>query len=124
MKLTIPLLAAALASSAAAAAPFSPGDTEAFGAVMGALQGGWRSDCKAGGSAAKAEVAFSLDGAGQLTGEPTATSELRGPAAEAAKSRAIAAVKSAAPFKTLPPAFYGKNYNVVFDGHAACASGG
>jgi hypothetical protein len=122
MKLAIPLLAAAMASSAAAAAQFNPGDTATFGAVMGALQGGWRSDCKAGGTDAKAEVAFSLDGAGQLTGEPTATSELHGPAAEAAKSQAIAAVKSA-PFKTLPPAFYGKNYNVVFDGHAACAAG-
>jgi hypothetical protein len=117
------ILAAGLVNSAAAAAPPEPDVTASFGSVMVGLQSGWRSDCKAGGSGAKAEVVFALDGAGQLTGEPIATSELHRPAAEVAMARAIVAAKQAAPFKTLPPMFYGKTYHVVFDGHVACAGG-
>jgi hypothetical protein len=133
MKLVM-AFAATLICSAAAAAPTDPNPPSpnapapnpmiAFGAAMGSLQGGWRADCTAGGgdsiSTVKTTVVFTLDAAGQLAGEPVASSDDQGPVAKAAMARAIVAVKQAVPFKTLPPMFYGKTYHVVFDGHVAC----
>jgi hypothetical protein len=116
------ILAAWLTCSATLAAA-DPSPMTAFGDTMGALQRGWRQDCAAGGADAQALVTFSIDGAGELAGEPTATSDAHGPAAEAAMRRAIVAVKRAAPFKALPSMFYNKQYHVVFDGHDACKGG-
>ena len=117
------LLTGPMAAGSAAAAPSDVTGIATFGEVMGGLQRTWRQDCSAGGAEAKATVVFVLDSAGKLAGEPTATSDSKGPAADAAMASAVRTVKQAESFKTLPAMFLGKTYHVVFDGHAACPSG-
>ena len=117
------LLTVLMAAPIAAQADAAPTDADrivSFGEVMTGLQRSWREDCSAGPIDAKVSVVFTLDNAGRLTGEPQATTDSKGPAAETAMARAIVAVKAAASFKTLPAMFLGKTYTVVFDGHVVC----
>ena len=117
------LIAGLLAATVAAAAPSDSKGVLTFGEVMAGLQRAWRQDCSAGPIDVKVTVVFQIDGAGRLVGAPQASSESQGPMAEAAMARAVAAIKAAAPFNTLPAMFLGKTYHVVFDGHVACPAG-
>jgi protein TonB len=64
-----------------------------------------------------------VDRAGRLVGRVTArgAEKSRDPHVRSAAQRAIQAVYNAAPFRSLPPEFFGERIAVTFDAAEACS---
>jgi outer membrane biosynthesis protein TonB len=139
-------LDASLAKSAAKPAPIKPssatrgparqetalqarpalGTGDSAAAISGLadeLQRRWNPNCDVqGGRDVIIRATFQLGGGGNLVGD-VATQVVRGQGgvAEAAAARARSAVFAAAPFRSLPRAFYGERISVNFNAREACS---
>lgn len=87
------------------------------------LQRRWNPNCEVeGGGNVVVRTVFQLGVGGQVVGDVKA--EIRGPrspVSQAAADRAVRAVYAAAPFRGLPPEFYGDRIAVNFNAREACA---
>lgn len=88
------------------------------------LQRRWNPNCDVqGGRDVQVKVVFQLGSGGQVVGQVTSQIMAggRGPVAQAAADRAVRAVYAAAPFRDLPPDFYGERIAVNFNARNACS---
>lgn len=87
------------------------------------LQRRWNPNCDVeGGRDVQVKVVFQLAAGGQVVGQVSSQIQGgRGPVAQAAADRAVRAVYAAAPFRDLPPDFYGERIAVNFNARNACS---
>jgi len=87
------------------------------------LQRRWNPNCGvAEGRAVVVKVSFRLNAGGGVVGQPRY--QILGEnnaASQVGAQRAVSAVFAAAPFRNLPPDFYGQTINVTFNAREACS---
>lgn len=97
----------------------------ALGSLSADLARRWNPNCEVeGGSNVDIRVAFRLDKAGAVIGQPEASGENSSdPVVKAASDRAKRAIRQAEPFPDLPRELYGERIIVRFNARSACATG-
>jgi protein TonB len=85
----------------------------------------WNPNCAVeGGSDVDIRVAFRLNDAGHVVGQPESSGESSAnPVVKAASDRAKRAIRQAEPFENLPDDLYGERIVVRFNARTACATG-
>jgi protein TonB len=113
-------LAALFAAAGASAAPPPPEPPPAF---TRELHRDWAPDCADLRRNLQIRVEFTVDQDGRLVDRVTAggAEKSRDPHVRSAAQRAIQAVYNAAPFRSLPPEFFGERIAVTFDAAEACS---